>query len=577
MNTITIKDIVYNFRFNNSKKIHSKSISVVGIDTEAFSDGKCFMVATSLGDVFSYNQIPNIFFNRRYRGCNFVAYNLKYDEGALLQFLPADNLRELWETGKTKYQDYVVKCIPTKLLSIRKSKNTVHIYDMYNFYMGSLDYNAKKYLNKEKIDIETKTFTKEYVNDNWDKIGEYCVQDAILVQELAELLIKKFEGFGIFPQKLFSTAYISYQYFKSKCNYIVVKRFWDEDQKLLDYALQSYNGGKFEVTEKGIDNYYEYDIVSAYPAEIANLVDITHARIVWSKQYRRYATYGFIRVKMKIPVGVFSPVAVKSRDLNIYPCGLIEKIITKTEYDYLITQKVDITIIDAVYLHCDYKKYPYRQEVEKLVEMKSKMKEEGKVLDYHTIKIFLNSLYGKFCQLIKKGNKYHASNCWNPIYASIITANVRTIISNFQSQYQDIVAVHTDSIISKKELNIKNTGMLGDMIYETNGAGVILGAGIYQVGEKNKFRGFSTGNKLMETIDVEGKSIDIEKIRPYTWREVAFHGWTKDLINRFTTLNRKLSVDFDRKRIWLNDWQDFREVKYRKVLSLPIVATRLGV
>jgi hypothetical protein len=191
-NNITISDIKYHCAQYISNKYINESIDVIGIDTEAYDDGKCFLICTSNWHVWDYEEFPHCLFSREYRGKNFVAYNLKYDEGALIQWLPRENLQELRENGATEYLGYTVSLIPHKCLSIRKGKNTATFYDMYNFYMGSLDYNAKKYLGMGKKEIETKSFSKNFVESNYCSIALYCIQDAILVQELGKLLIKKF-------------------------------------------------------------------------------------------------------------------------------------------------------------------------------------------------------------------------------------------------------------------------------------------------------------------------------------------------------------------------------------------------
>jgi predicted transcriptional regulator len=317
--------------------------------------------------------------------------------------------------------------------------------------------------------------------------------------------------------------------------------------------------------------------VSAYPYEIANLVDISQARIVWDRNYRRYASYGFLKVKMKIPTSTFSPVAVVMDCVNIYPSGEIERVITKKEYEYLVKYGADITIIEAVWLHVDKKTYPYRKVIEKLVQIKHQAKQAKNELDYHTVKTLMNSLYGKLCQLIEKKGYMYASACWNPIYASVITANTRIKVTVLQQLHPEIIAVHTDSVISTIPLDFAERGELGDMIYELEGYGVVIGSGLYQIGEKVKTRGFHLDNDLMTKIDTNKKIITIEDIRPHTWREVIFHNWELDRINRFEIEFKNISVNFDRKRLWIDDYKNFGEVKKRKVDSLPRVSTRFGV
>jgi len=500
-----ISDIKYQPGFICKGTQADKSISVIGLDTEAYINGQCFMLATSLGNVLEPHQFPRCFFTRLYRGTNFVAYNLKYDSGALLQNLSQKELQTLREKDKVLCKGYLFKTIGNKCLIISKGKNSIRVYDMLNFYKMSLDMAAQTFLDKKKLDMDTKLFTRGYVKHYWSKIAEYCIQDAVLVQQLAEKLINMFETFGVKPKKLYSVAYVSYQYFSGKCAHIHVKRYWKDYKPVLKYALESYNGGKFEVTKKGTGYFYEYDIISAYPFEISNLVDIRTIKIVKSKRYRTDATYGFLKVKIKIPYGVFSPVAVKRGTVNIFPIGEYEKIITKTEYDYLIKYGCDVTIIKAFWLITDFPTYPYRYEVQNLVKLKTKFKLAGMPLEYHTIKIFLNSFYGKFIQLIEKEDHFKAGSSWNPVYGSIITANCRTRISEQQTLNPFVVAVHTDSIISTKPIEYNGSGHLGEMIPEIEGKGLILGSGIYQIGNKTKLRGFQSKIPLLDLMPKKGK------------------------------------------------------------------------
>jgi len=572
---ITTKDIEYRpYRWIGLKE-PTQSVQVLGLDTESYQDGRCFMIATSLGDVFQLDMFPACLFSRKYRNKVFVAYNLKYDEGSLLQVLPRENLKELWETGKTLWQGYTFWSIPRKMLKVSRGRNSITIYDLANFFQISLDKAANLFLSKSKLEMDTNLFTPRYVAENWIKIAEYCIQDAILVKELADCLIAKFESFGVKPQKLFSTAYVSWQYFSSKCRIPNIRRYWLFYRECLDYAMLAYAGGKFEVTEKGYDYYYEYDINSAYPHEIANLLDISDA-VVWkSSRYERTATYGFIQCKLSIPPDLFHPVPLKRETVNVFPAGNFVKFITKAEYDYLKSRGARIEIIDAWWLRCKREVYPFREEVNRLYALKTQLKREGKIIDYHIVKILLNSLYGKFLQLVREGGKWKAGASWNVIYGAIITANVRIRVSEMQNRYPQVVAVHTDSIIAKEPLPIPTNGQLGEWTKEVEGEGIILGSGIYQIDGKTKFRGFDTRLDLMELVKTRRKKITLKTRRPFSWREVVFHNWDPELINRFEEIPRELRLDFDIKRLWIDDWERFNEVLDRKVESISLWVTPL--
>lgn len=555
----------------NRTKINKDSIKPIGLDTEAYITGECFMIATSEGDVFQPEQFPDCMFTRKYRGQSFVCYNLKYDMGAFLQRVPERRLNVLRRIGWCFYKGFAYVAIANKCLTIRKGKNAIHIYDLYNFYNMSLQRASEVYLNDKKIDVQTIHFWPFYVSLYWSKISRYCCRDANLCCRLAFILIRRFERYGVYPKKLFSVAYISYQYFRQKTPYVIVKRYWEHEKEVLRYAMESYNGGKFEVTEKGTGYYYEYDIVSAYPFEISNLLNISWARVVREKNYRKNAVYGFIRCKIDIPFGVYSPVVMKRGELNTYPVGQFERTITKAEYEYLIGQGADIQIIDAYWLHLDNRQYPYRREIKRLARLKKQFKLDHKDLDYATIKILMNSLYGKFIQLIDKGDHYNAGSNWNPIYGSIITSNCRIRMSDFQSTHSDIVAVHTDSVIAKKPLLLEDVHGLGSMVHECSGQGVILGSGIYQIGDKVKFRGFPLKTPLSELCHNGNKTMTVKSNHAYTWREVIYRGWSNTLINRFELIDKKVHINFDQKRFWINDWNSFKEIENRNVESLPLI------
>lgn len=575
LENINIERIIYR---GIQTKMNSPNLSIVpvGVDTEAYTTGKMFMIGTSYGDIFKPEEFPACFFTAKYRGTDFVSYNLKYEEGAFLQHLPADVLNILWKKQHCEHEGYSYSSIPKKLLTISKGKNAIRFWDMASFFGTSLDKAAQTFLGKQKIEVETKSFTPEYVKENYTLLSEYCIYDAILVRDLAQALISKFEQFGVYPRKLFSTAYISLEYFRNKCNMPTVKRFYDNQPELLTYAMQSYNGGKFEVTTKGFDTYYEYDINSAYPYEIANLLDTDFATVTKSSSYNHNAQYGFIKCKVNIQKDIYSPVAVKEGYTNIYPIGYYTKVLTKAEFDYLQSLGAKLEIINAYWLTFPIKRYPYKEQIELLYKTKSDLKKSGDTITYHLVKIFLNSLYGKFCQLIETEDKYRAGPAWHPIYASIITANTRIRVSQLQNKYPSIVAVFTDSVISTEPLPIPLSKELGAWDKAEQGEGVILGSGVYQIGDKVKFRGFETREKLTDLITNVKDGITITKRRPLSWREIVAHGWDTDTINEFKEIERKLNINFDHKRIWLEDYKTFLEVASRKVYSAPRIRTLRG-
>lgn len=567
---VNIRDIKYRAYTKKSNKKLQKSLTVYGLDSEADIEGNLIMVCTSEGDVWKPGDLPRAFFTRKYRGANFVAFFLRYDSGSLLQHLPIAQLKELQETGETFHNETKYTVLANKYLAMRRSNHTVTVWDIFGFYLMSLNAAARKFLDDQKKEQDVTLYTKEYIENNFYDIADYCIHDACLAKRLAERIICKFEEFGVYPQKLYSTAYVSWRYFRQKCDYMHVQRFYDKAPEVLQMALDAYNGGKFEVTRKGPGHFYEYDIVSAYPYEISNLVDITEAKLSHEKKYRKDATYSFYKCYIKIPKHLPSPVALKRGGTNIYPVGDFTKTITKNEYEWLVSHGADCIIIEAVHLFADKRKHPYREEIKRLMEYKDLFKAEGRKLDYHTIKIFLNSLYGKMVQLINDNGVLKAGSAWNPIYGAVITANTRISVTEYQRQFPSIVAVHTDSLISTEPLPIVTSSELGGYEHQLEGDGFIMGCGVYQIGEKNKIRGFRTRHNLESFIPESGRTHKIIETKPLSWRQVAFRNLDPDQINHFVEVEKEITPAFDNKRFWLNDYTDFAEVRYRNVESVPL-------
>ena len=530
-----------------------------GVDTEGHRKGEPFMFCTSLGDVFRPDDIPEMFFTPRYHYANFMVYNLKYDSGAFLYHLPASHLRELRAQGETWYLGRSYEYIPHKRLRIQEEKISVCFWDISQFYKMSLENAASRYLDRHKMDIATKTFTPRYVRRFWKHISRYCILDAKLTADLGKYLVDKLMEFGIIPTNLYSCASVSFTYFCANANIITSWKLWLNDRTALAYACDAYEGGKFEVTQRGsFDNAYEYDLTSAYPYEIANLVDINHARVSYSKQYDSSAVYGFIRCRIYNPKGIALPCGIMRNGIRMYPAGEYYLTITKEEYEYLLELNIDVTIHNAVWFHVRRKRYPYRKTIMGLFDIKSNVKGKDKML-YYVSKVVMNGFYGKCVQCIEQPDgKISIGAGWNPVYGAVITANTRIKVTRMQNILKDdCFAVHTDSIMSKRKLGPKYIrGGLGNFeeVSEACGSGVIIACGMYQIGKANAFKGFQPRHgetwKDILTRHKNQKSIPYKQLHVESWVEAMAKGHEPSAINVFERSIKMVDLNCDTKRIW---------------------------
>lgn len=586
--------------FNFSKPLEN----IIGFDSEAYRSGYPFMYCTSLGDVIPPDSLIETLFTEKYRSANFVVWNLKYESGAILKLLPQEIIKHLQVHHKVKFvyksKKYSIRYIPHKCLAIRERKFagcSVKFWDMAPFYgRCKLNTAAKAYLSEEKDDIDPNLFTLDYVEANFNTIAKYCVKDAVLTQKLATLWIQKFNETGIDVTNLFSEASISFDYVRSKTDIVSHWEFWEHNKRLCQYSFESYEGGKFEITHRGSCNAYEYDISSAYPWEIANLIDIRGAQVVYSKKYNTDAFYGFLRVrihhknpKWHLPCGLYTK-------LRIYPIGTYYLTITKQEYDFIMMEiprsAVTVEIIDAAWMITRRRDYPYRSIFHELYRLKTEYKKKDR-LRSNNYKVVMNGFYGKCAQVLrdKEEDCFIAGKGWNPIYASVITANTRIAVTRIQNLLKDeCYAVHTDSVMTSKPIPKKfiREGM-GGFEFVEKGNTIIMGCGIYEINGINALKGFreriecphckSTDVKyLKHNGDIEkffncndckrdfsinswglkkllkdhpsSKKIPIPLLHVESWIQAMAQNHSPDNINLFDMVTKQLTLNCDTKRLW---------------------------
>ena len=116
--------------------------------------------------------------------------------------------------------------------------------------------------------------------------------------------------------KPISTAFYAAKYFKKE---LLNNRI---DRKTNIIARCAYHGGRFEILTRGhFKNLYNYDIVSAYPAEICKLRGMRTFNVVRHNDYIADSTYSFFLVKVDIPGKFVSPLVYKYKGLCLYPVG----------------------------------------------------------------------------------------------------------------------------------------------------------------------------------------------------------------------------------------------------------------
>lgn len=571
---------------------------VLAFDTETYK-GKCKLLACNkrkflLNPTF-YQCIKFLFSNANTSKIYRFFYNIDFDISAILKLwksninvLKKRILRKIeWlKNGiDVKYKCYILKWIKGRMFIIKhiSRKKSVAFTDIFNFFLTGLNKSAVKYLNDVKInDINGNLLNTsiDYWNKREKDIIEYCIQDCILTEKLGKLLIKTIEKNNLpLPKYLVSSASLSKQYFR-KNSYICNVNHTPE--KILQLGYDCYFGGRFEILKRGFfDKVYLYDINSQYPNFIKDLPNLRDG--LWQKTLfiPKEKCLGYFKVKFNIPKEYKIPtIPVFHKGVNKFPNGILKKWLTWFDIDLI--RNYIVKVYDGYVYHSkDITYKPFEKQIEHLFKQKQKLKGKNE-LSYNITKLTMNALYGCFIEqhkdYDKKGNyDLKAGILFNSVYASQITAFGRwSVLKDIpKEKYNNIIAIHTDSIISDISLDkylILNLE-IGNWNKEKEGIGIILNTGMYQIDDLVKTRGIPkrfVDNWLTfckENQIYKKKLFEIPHMRKLSEGLIR----DKSLINVNTIMNDKKSINCnsDSKRDWISNFGSFKEVISRNIDSYP--------
>lgn len=580
-------------RKQNHKRIDwSKEQPIHGLDTETYK-GKAILLADESRYIEpdSFSDILEFLNSKKYRNSYNFFYNIKFDFGALLKWLGEEDL-DLFEqiifnkVGVYKEQ-YSIYYLPNKVFSIRNHKNKVQFYDLTNFYEGKLDFNAKQYLDKQKlstIDANRINIDKKYYYFNREKIIEYCMIDAILTKRLGEHLQNVyFTMLGIHPKDYISVASVGANYFRQEC---YIPSINELNPKMLEYWWKSYIGGRFEVMKKGFfPKVYDYDLISAYPATIANLINIKQGE--WKKvgelhpkaYYGVYECYVFSHYPNLIP-----PLGIKVMNTTMFPNGELGILyLTKQEIEYIWNEHPELAAV-KVFSGWEFtpKKliYPFKDIISKLVYKKQEAKEKygTESMEYIIPKKTGNSFYGKQLNV----NEGVIGKFWNIIYGSLITADTRLKVLDLAIQAKEhLISIETDGVFTDKKLNVTLGKELGDWELTSAENQIIISNGVFTNSVKKRTRGFPRNRTNLEEI-IRTHPNDTKVIqkfsKPITLKEAFIQNkFTWKDINVWKKTDRTINANSDKKRKWERYDYSFKDLSENQYVSRPWWDAELGL
>lgn len=616
------KDII---KYGKLKPFFDKSYTFNSIDIETV-DNELFIFGTN--EIGKYNYALDNFYNnfndfliRCLQGRRDILTWSKYDNTHLIKLILQNNNDidinlVLKRIGKvTPIFNYEYKNFKIEITNIIKDSiifriddgqfkpRTLIIYNLMNLFNTNLETTAKNYNigYYSKIGIEYHIIDKERFNVDLEYQKLVLLSNNYDTRVLIDIAYKLLDDFktltGVYPKSIFTAGSLARSYLLARKD--IGNHFKNfnsnfsknkHKNKILDYSMQAYHGGKIDSYILGnVKEGNIIDITSAYPAANMKLPYISHKNVYYGSDIKQldYYYYAFIKCNIYISDANFShPLVIKSpiNNSNLSPYGYIENVvITKVEYDYLKENNIQIDIIDFVGIeHIEL--YPYHDMINELFKQRDIYKKTNFSLS-DLIKTIMNSLYGIKYELtpeyfetetndiLYKGLR--AGDFFNPIEAAYMTAITRTQIARANNiitrQGGEILLNMTDSIIYTDNGNDIN---LSDMTKEIKTLGyfespekikdiIILGAGRYEFRDyftdkyTIKNRGFNVSVKdksFYSTLDFS-KPVDVNTKTFVTYFRATTHKYNFEqlghlipdsyLVNPFNLGGKRIPVNSD--------------------------------
>lgn len=433
--------------------------------------------------IYSVDEFKKEFLEPRYKGKKIFAHNAEYDLNVIYgniydldpeaifngRFMRATNGNCVFADSMNIYK-YSAKKIGEKL-------------GLEKMQLG--DQNLEYDLNKEKLQNGVPV----------DAIN-YCIRDCEIIYEALLGIFEQAGDIKITQASLSMTYYRRY-----------FQPFNIEHNKNVKYFWNSYYGGRCEALKLGHTFAYVYDINSEYPYHMwkSKFPNPKFLRVSYSKNIYKYLEKyeGCAELTVFHKDHWIGYLPVKHENKLCFPVGKFSGTWNFPEIRFALENNI-IEILDV---HKIIYSTPMNSIFKEFIEVNYKQRfATNNTMEIERIKIFMNSLYGKFAQKIDEEVIYihdiqtqfeiiqqyqkekrlikivpfnserqdcflvlKKSDCFDlsyaiPSFSSYITTGGRLQILESLEKYKHYNPVYmdTDSIFCEKELPITNTKKLGD-------------------------------------------------------------------------------------------------------------------
>ena len=354
---------------------------------------------------FVFNNFSKTFFSKRamikflytnrrlFQGKFIAATNLQFDIVALFfgekEF---SDLKIIWNKSR-------IICVKLKFPDSNKHGDIIFV-DTLNYNLASVK-KLGQMINIPKTDINPNLFHKIKLNyKELHELKEYNINDALISKKYMEFFQKTLNELGGTCKNTISSC--AFDLFRRQ--YLTLELLKESkilnNPEITEWIFKSYFGGRCEVFAKGeYNNVFYYDVNSLYPTVmINNFYPIPQSIKIPSKftikNIHKY--FGVTECTIKSPNINLPILPIKFFGKLIFPVGEFKGVWTNELLKYALENGYEIIKIHRQIVYTKKLKL-FEFYVKDLYELRLSLKLKNDPTE-QTIKLFLNSLYGKFGQ-----------------------------------------------------------------------------------------------------------------------------------------------------------------------------------
>jgi hypothetical protein len=313
-----------------------------------------------------------------------------------------------------------------------------------------------------------------------------------------------------------------------------------------DAAQYAYAGGRFELFKCGryLGKVWQYDLNSAYPWAIAQLPSLAHGKWRQVTEFDPHREFAVYRIRCTLPYRTNVPYPFYFRDKRhcIYYPPVVEGWYWAPEVRHM-EGLPGFDVIDGWVFEPATDEKPFAW-VNDAYDQRLLWKEQGNPSEY-SIKILLNSLYGKMAQRVGYNKELLLPPKWHQLeWAGWVTSKARaTLYSAMLRAGNALLSVETDAVFTTRPIDLDTGKGLGQWGVDEFDEVIYIQSGFrfYRTGDEwhSKYRGLDPNSISLDSVRETLQNSDFTK-------PVYINGTT----TRFVQMASGLQRGLDRWRVW---------------------------